>query len=68
MKNNMLLVDKRIQLNPELSWNAKMVHTLLLNQDKCGSSINEMAEYVNESEEFIKTGLKELEENGFIEA
>lgn len=63
----MLLVDRKVQLNPNLSLEAKMVDILVINQDKCGSTVREWAEYINETEEFIEKGLKELEENGLIE-
>ncbi len=66
-QSEMLLVDRNIQLNPNLSFAAKMVDVLVINQDKCGSTVKEMAEYINESEEFIEKGLKELEDNGSIE-
>lgn len=63
----MLLMDRNVQLNPNLSLMAKMVDVLVINQEKCGSTVKEMADYINESEEFIEKGLKELEENGMIE-
>lgn len=63
----MLLMDRNVQLNPNLSLMAKMVDVLVINQEKCGSTVKEMADYINESDEFIKKGLKELEENGLIE-
>lgn len=66
-QSEMLLMDRNVQLNPNLSLMAKMVDVLVINQEKCGSTVKEMANYINESEEFIKKGLKELEENGLIE-
>lgn len=57
-QSEMLLMDRNVQLNPNLSLMAKMVDVLVINQEKCGSTVKEMANYINESEEFIKKRTK----------